>query len=438
MPFLFPHPNPPPKGEGDYFYRLTAGACAMPTSSSSESYGVRSFYAAAPGQGHKVVPDIVGRGPSSFADYAAGGDFRALQQLHKGETTAMEVLKQVLASGLRGCGGSHVPLVKKWEAAIPHKPCYLVVNGMEGEPYTFKDYLLLRDYPQIVLEGIALACRVLHIREAYLVLNSAYGVCRAALQAVLRENAALFAGLDIQLVEGPEVDLYVAGEETALLNYLEGKRAEPRLKPPLPHAQGLWGKPTVINNVETLSWIPLLLQRPELFAGRHPKLVTLLGDVQRPGVYEVQLGDALQALIDEAQADEIAFVEIGGISGGLVPVARLDVRYDDEALAPLGVQVGSGTLRVFNASRDALAEMAAALEFFKLESCGRCTPCRVGTQELAKFAAALREPPLSHADLNWVHSVAHAMQQTSTCGLGRAAPAPLLTWLHHFGKTPHD
>ncbi|MCW8918803.1 MAG: proton-conducting membrane transporter [Gammaproteobacteria bacterium] len=404
----------------------------------NQPYGVRSFYAPGHDQGPKAVPAIVGRGPSSFAAYAAAGGFRALQRLQNGETTPVAVLKQILASGLRGCGGSHLPLVKKWEAAIPHKPRYLVVNGMEGEPDTFKDYLLLRDYPQIVLEGIALACRVLHIREACLVLNSAYGECRAALQAVLNENAALFDGLDIQLVDGPEVDLYVAGEESALLNYLEGQRAEPRLKPPFPHEQGLWGKPTIINNVETLSWLPLLLVRPELFAGRHPKLVTLLGDVAEPGIYEITLGEPLPEILQRARADDLSFVEIGGISGGLIPATLTNVDYDDEALAPLGVQVGSGTLRVFNTSRDPLAEMAAAIAFFKTESCGRCTPCRVGTQELAKFAAALRDTPLSNTDLNWVHSVAHTLQQTSTCGLGRAAPAPLLTWLHHFGKKPHD
>jgi NADH:ubiquinone oxidoreductase subunit F (NADH-binding) len=402
------------------------------------SYDVRSFYAAAGAEGAKAVPEIIGRGPSSFADYAASGSFVALQQLDNGEATTVEVLKRILASGLRGCGGSHLPLVKKWEAAIPHHPRYLVVNGLEGEPDTFKDYFLLRDYPQVVLEGIALACRVLHIREAYLVLNSAYGACRTALQTVLSENAALFAGLDIRLVDGPAVDLYVVGEETALLNYLEGRRGEPRLKPPFPHEQGLWGKPTIINNVETLSWIPILLNAPQRFQQRHPKLITLLGDVAEAGIYEITLGEPLPEILQRARADELSFVEIGGISGGLIPVALCDVAYDNAALAPLGVQVGSGTLRVFNTTRDPLAEMAAAIEFFKVESCGRCTPCRVGTQELAKFTAALRDPHLSNGDLNWVHSVAHTMQQTSTCGLGRAAPAPLLTWLHHFGKRQHD
>jgi NADH:ubiquinone oxidoreductase subunit F (NADH-binding) len=404
------------------------------------NYSVASFYGSsnASEAGSKKLVEVEGRGHSSFADYAQQGGFFELKRLLDEATPIIDVLTRILASGLRGCGGSHIPLIKKWEAVIPAHPQYLVVNGLEGEPFTFKDYFLMLYYPQVLLEGIAITCRVLHIHEVYLVINAAYSQCHQVLEASLREHAELFAGIKIHLVSGPEVDLYVVGEETALLNYLEGKRGEPRLKPPFPHQQGLWAKPTLIHNVETLSWIPILLNRPQRFVKQHPKLVTLLGDVRYPGIYECNLGDPLRELIQQAEVDDLSFVEIGGISGGLIPADLIDVAYDDEALSKLGVQVGSGTLRIFNSGHDPLEEMSRSTEYFMAESCGRCTPCRVGTQELAKFAGALREKSETDEGLNWLHSVAHTMQQTSTCGLGRAAPVPLLTYLHHFRKQSHD
>lgn len=409
----------------------------MPRRSHSTPYSVRSFYAASGVEpGGKALIEVAGRGRSSFAEYAHGGLFRAVQQMRSG--SAAEVLRQIYASGLRGCGGSHLPLARKWQAAIPHAPRYLVVNGLEGEPDTFKDYFLLRDYPHIVLEGIAISCRVLGVREVYLVINAAYRDCLAALEAVMQQHADEFADLVIHLLPGPEVDLYVVGEETALLNYIEGRRGEPRLKPPLPHERGLWGQPTLVNNVETLSWIPILLDDASRFAGQHPKLVTLLGDVAAPGIYEVTLGQPLRELLQQAQPEEMSFVEIGGISGGLVPAARLDVAYADDALAPLGVQVGAGTLRVFGHGCDPVAEMLRAMEFFQAESCGRCTPCRVGTQELARFARALQGGAVGVEDIHWAQRVAAAMQHSSTCGLGRAAPLPLLSYLKHFAEPPHD
>jgi len=404
------------------------------------NYSVDSFYApstVAEAMGKQVI-GVEGRGHSSFADYAQQGEFFELKHLLDEATPIIDVLTRIFVSGLRGCGGSHIPLIKKWEAVIPNRPHYLVVNGLEGEPFTFKDYYLMLHYPQVVLEGIAITCRVLHIREVYLVINSAYKECHRALEESLRKYATLFVDINVHLVAGPEVDLYVVGEETALLNYLEGERGEPRLKPPFPHQQGLWGKSTLINNVETLSWIPVLLNNPDLFTKKYPKLVTMLGSVQKPGIYESNLGDPLQEIIDRAEPDDLSFVEIGGISGGLVPVDLIDVAYDDEGLSNLGVQVGSGTLRIFNSEHDPLVEMSRSTEYFMAESCGRCTPCRVGTQELAKFADALRDERETDESLNWLHNVAHTMQQTSTCGLGRAAPVPLLTYLHHFRKPSHD
>lgn len=408
--------------------------------SGPEHYGVSSFYAheAGSAQGPKALVAVEGRGDSSFADYVCKGDFSALQGIGDGNAASIEVLKRIFASGLGGCGGSHIPLSKKWGTAIPHQPRYLVVNGLEGEPYTFKDYFLMVHYPQVVIEGIAIACRVLGIREVFLVINSAYREGYESLQAVIGDNQPMLGDIRIHLRYGPEVDLYIVGEETALLNYLEGRRGEPRLKPPYPHEQGLWGTPTVINNVETLSWLPILLAMPGRFAQRRPKLVTLLGDVRDPGIYEVNLGDPLPKILGQAQADDLAFAEIGGISGGLLPAALTDVAYEDEALSGLGLQVGSGTIRVFDSSRDPLAEMVRSMMYFREESCGRCTPCRVGTQALAGFANQLQRGRMTAAGVNRSRDISVTMQLTSTCGLGRAAPVPLLSYLNYFVEQDGD
>lgn len=401
-----------------------------------QSFSVTSFYESIDDSyvREKEIIEVEGRNVSSFETYVNQGRFNELNRIISDGISHVDVLKTIYASGLCGCGGSHIPLVKKWEAAMPHKPEYLVVNGLEGEPFTFKDYFIMKNYPQILLEGIAIACRTLEIKEVYLVINSAYKNCYENLKTIIDKKPESLKDIEIHLVYGPNPDLYIVGEETALLNYIEGKRAEPRLKPPFPHEKGLWNKPTVINNVETLSWIPVLLNTPERFKNHHPKLVTLLGDAKYPGIYEVDMGESLLNIIHQANAEDLSFVEIGGISGGLIPVDSIDVSYDSNGLSDLGVQVGSGTIRLFNSTHDPLMEMSKSIEFFKDESCGRCTPCRVGTQELSKFARQLIASNETQESINWLHSVTETMQTTSTCGLGKAASVPVLTYLKYFWK----
>ena len=408
----------------------------MPHSNKNSDYSIASFYEFISDSyvREKQIIEVEGRNVSSFKRYAELSHFYELNRINADDISNVDVLKIIYASGLCGCGGSHITLVKKWEAAIPHHPEYLLVNGLEGEPFTFKDYFIMKNYPHILLEGIAIACKILEIEDAYLVINSAYKNCYENIKSIIEKNNKRLKDINIKLIYGPNPDLYVVGEETALLNYIEGKRGEPRLKPPFPHEKGLWQKPTVINNVETLSWIPIILNTPERFKYYHPKLVTLLGDVEYPGIYEVNMGESLLNIIHQANSDDLNFVEIGGISGGLVPADLLDVSYDNNGLAGLGVQVGSGTLRLFNSTHDPLEEMSKSVTFFKDESCGRCTPCRVGTQELSKFTKQLIEKNETQASLNWLHSVAETMQTTSTCGLGKAASMPVLTYLKYFWK----
>ncbi len=406
----------------------------MPHSNKYQNYSITSFYEFTNDSyvRKKEVIEVEGHNISSFESYAKQNFFCELKKINSDNINNIDILKTIYASDLCGCGGSHIPLVKKWEAAIPYHPEYLVVNGLEGEPFTFKDYFIMKNYPDILLEGITIACKILEIREVYLVINSAYKKCYENIKSIIVKNNKLLKDINIKLIYGPNPDLYIVGEETALLNYIEGQRGEPRLKPPFPHEKGLWNKPTVINNVETLSWIPIILNKPELFKCYHPKLVTLLGDAEYPGIYEVNMGESLLSIIHQAKSKDLSFIEIGGISGGLIPVDLIDVNYDNNDLARLGVQVGSGTIRLFNSTHDPLEEMSKSIEFFKDESCGRCMPCRVGTQELSKFSKQLIENNETQDTINWLHSVSETMQATSTCGLGKAAPVPVLTYLKYF------
>ncbi|MCW9047977.1 MAG: hypothetical protein OQK46_07850 [Gammaproteobacteria bacterium] len=399
-----------------------------------QCFSVASFYESAESSyvKEKQIIKIEGRNVSSFEAYSKEESFNQLKNIINNKISNTEVLESIYNSGLCGCGGSHIPLLKKWQAAIPFKPEYLVVNGLEGEPYTYKDYFIMLHYPQLLIEGLAISCRLLEINEVYLIVNSAYKLAYENLSKVVSENTNLLKNINIHVLYGPDPDLYIVGEETALLNYIEGKRGEPRLKPPYPHEKGLWNKSTIINNVETLSWIPLLLKSPERFKNKHPKLVTLSGDVKLPGIYEVDMGDSLERIIHKAEAEDLSFIEVGGISGGLIPKKLINVNYDVNGLSKLGLHVGSGTIRLFNNTRDPLLEMSKSAEFFKEESCGRCTPCRVGTQELLKFSQQLLDSNETDESISWLHSVSETMQQTSTCGLGKAASVPVITYLKHF------
>jgi len=401
----------------------------------SQSYSISSFYK---DENYlystkKTLTEPIFHNIPSFEHYSKNNVFHSFKRIKKEFTSNEEVLNNIFSSGLCGCGGSHILLEKKWQAAIKNNPEYLIVNGQEGEPFTFKDYLIMKSYPYILLEGIAIACKILKIKNVFLIVNSSYTDSYKIIKDILSENLALLQDININLIYGPNPDRYITGEETALLNYIEGQRGEARLKPPFPHEKGLWGKPSIINNVETLSWLPIILDTPDLFSDRHPKLVSLFGDASQPGIYEIKIGENLKNIIQLAKSIDLAFVEIGGVSGGLIPINFLDVSYDNNVLKKLGVQIGTGAIRLFNSTRDPLTEMSSSIHYFKNESCGRCTPCRIGTQNLSKFVDKLTEKELTHVDINWLHNIAKTMQTTSICGLGRSAPTPILNYLKYYG-----
>ena len=380
----------------------------------------------------------------SFAAYAESTEaFRMFDRFCKGDAEWRSALYlRVEQAGLRGCGGANFSVVKKWGFTYNREgPWYMVVNGLEGEPETFKDRYLMREYPEIVMEGIAIAAWAIEASKVYVVINSHYDVCTERMKAAIAKFNAQFADrmtFELTLVPGPDPECYVSGEETALLQYVESRRGEVRVRPPYPAESGLWGKPTLIQNVETLSWLPLILRKENLFSSyRYPKLVSLSGAVQRPGVYEVSLGTTdLKELVKRAgglpEGRTLKAIALGGVSGGLLPPASLDTTFDQQEIARAGALLGSGSVRVFADDADIFEVVLGALRFLRTESCGRCTPCRVGTKELESFVERLALHDTQPDDFVWIHRVMATMEVASICTLGAAAPKPLLSLFRYW------
>jgi NADH:ubiquinone oxidoreductase subunit F (NADH-binding) len=238
-------------------------------------------------------------------------------------------------------------------------------------------------------------------------------------------------------VSGPKPDLYVCGEETALIEFLENRRGEPQLKPPYPFQSGYRGQPTVIQNVETLAWIPLVMANPRLFAEQgYIKLVHLFGAVHKPGIYEVRIGSSLRDLLETAgglnDGSSVQAIEVGGVAGGLLPPDRMALPLEHEVMTHWGAMVGTGSVRFLDRNTNLVEEALHAMEFFRDESCGRCTPCRVGTQELVRIAESMTKGSANDEELEWFDDLAQTMTNTSTCGLGKGAPTMLLSLLRYW------
>jgi NADH:ubiquinone oxidoreductase subunit F (NADH-binding) len=342
------------------------------------------------------------------------------------------VLSELEAAGLQGRGGAGFPAHVKWRAVCdqPDGTRYVVANADEAEPGTFKDRELMVRRPDLVLEGLAIAAWAVGADQAYVYLRGEFALPRRVLEGAIEQLAARSAlpGVAFHLHSGHGA--YICGEETALLEALEGKRGMPRLRPPLPVESGLWGRPTLVQNVETLACVPpIVLRGGERFRalGRTEagtKLYAVSGHVVRPGVYELPLGVSLDELAHAAggYAGELKAFSPGGASSGFLPASERARPLDFAALAEAGSDM-----------RWAVLEQ---LRFFERESCGQCAPCRIGTRYLREAVdanAALRGlPGASGPPLAAVDDVAWQMVEGSICGLGQAAPAPLTSALKHF------
>ena len=341
------------------------------------------------------------------------------------------LLERLAASGLRGRGGGWFAAAQKWRAvrAEGGEP-FVVANGAEGEPGSFKDRYVMRRRPADVVAGLALAARTVGAREAVVFLKGSFDGPAAALSGAIA--AAPLDGLSVEVLRGD--DGYITGEETALLEALEGRKPWPRPKPPLPAAVGYRGRPTLVQNVETLARVPAAITDPEAYRAGETTLVTLWGDVRRPGVYAVPLGTPLRRVVEEngAPAEEIGLVFPGGPSAPPLAASDLDVPLDPEALRARGTALGTGAILVVGASACPMAVAASAAGFFERENCGQCPPCAVGTASLARILRSVEAGVSRARDLRDLQEVSAFMAGHGYCAHCRGAAAVATAMAHGF------
>lgn len=378
-------------------------------------------------------PDTLALNLSAPLDWS-GAAFDAAAAM--GPTALFDKLEE---SGLQGRGGAGFPAHIKWRAVADQaeQQRYIVLNADEGEPGTFKDRELLLRRPDLVLEGLAIAAAATGASEVYLYLRGEFevpgGVMSEAIQAIT--DRSQFPGITFHMHAGQGA--YICGEETALLEALEGKRGMPRLKPPFPVEVGLWGKPTLIHNVETIACIPGIVRRGGAWfknLGRTEagsKLYCISGHIQNPGTYELPLGVSLDELVDAAggYVGTLKAFSPGGASSGFLPASERGRALDFKGLGSIGSMLGSAGVVVLNDTVNMRWAAEEQLRFFEDESCGQCAPCRIGTHYLhaAVKGTESNGPTLEHAaDVAW------QMNEGSICGLGQAAALPLTSALKYF------
>jgi len=376
-----------------------------------------------------------------YAAYRASGGYALAAACVAGNKTPADVISVMENSGLRGLGGAGFPTGRKWKlVSAEPAPRLLAINIDEGEPGTFKDRYYLERDPHRFLEGALIAAWAVGIDAIYIYLRDEYHGCREILE---REIAALQANPPYAI---PHIHLrrgagaYICGEESAMIESIEGKRGEPRLRPPYVAQVGLFGRPTLEHNMETLHWVREILEKgPEWFAGhgRHGRKglrsFSVSGRVKKPGVHLAPAGITLRELIDEYCGGMLDGHELygylpGGASGGILPASKADVPLDFDTLNEYGCFIGSAAIIVLSNHDSAAGAARNVMKFFAEESCGQCTPCRVGTVKALELMKSKRwDTPL-------LQELSQAMMDASICGLGQAAPNPMLTVLKYFPR----
>ncbi len=372
--------------------------------------------------------------PTDIGSYVRRDGFSALK---KARAIGPEgVIREIKASGLKGRGGAGFPCGVKWDLArsAPGDEKFLICNADEGEVGTFKDRYILEHDPFSLIEGVAIAAFAIGTKKAYIYLRAEYRYLADIIKGALDQASTkgLMPGLEIELRVG--AGAYVCGEESALMNSIEGRRPEVRFRPPFPTQSGLFGKPTVVNNVETLVNVPRIIAKGAGWfsamgtadsAGT--KVFSVTGDVERPGVYELVLGSRLsEVVIDLAGASDIKMVQVGGATGGVVPASMI------ETPLSYGTVLGSGGIVVLDGTRDVIDFVCRAMEFLNEESCGFCAPCREGTEVMIEILGRLSRGDGAPDDIRALEEISRTMMDASLCGLGQAAPIPVLDTLRYF------
>jgi len=392
--------------------------------------------------------------PDSIDDYIAAGGFEALKK-----AVAMkpeEIIDIFDRSDLQGRGGAAFSVAKKWTHAlrVPAPIKGIMCNADEGEPGTFKDRALLEHNPFGVIEGMVIGAYVgggSQMNHARIYIREEYSYLHARMKNAIRQSEEmgflgkniLGTGLNIEMKVVSGAGAYVCGESSALLESTEGKAGRPRIKPPRLNNVGLYNLPTLLNNVESYSIVPILVSDDSEYRSHGTeksigtKMISVSGKVQKPGVYEIPFGTTIREVVYDIAGGPssklpLKFVQIGGASGAIVPAKELDTPISYEGLAEIGVAVGSGAIVVADESNSMLDYFESLAHFFAHESCGKCTPCREGNRQLVRIVEHMKSGNATSADFQRLSGILKHMKGSSFCGLGKTEPAPFLSAIKHF------
>ncbi len=401
----------------------------------------------------RIVTRRTGRiDPENIEDYIAEDGYQALAKALGQER--MQVVSELEQSGLQGRGGAGFPTGRKWRfvAGTKSSKKYVVCNADESEPGTFKDRVILEGDPHSIIEAMAIAAYCVGADEGYVYVRGEYQLAQRRLEKAIVQardfgllgNNILDSGFNFDIHVHSGAGAYVCGEETALLESIEGKRGEPRARPPYPTTHGLWGKPTLVNNVETLANVPpIILNGAEWYrsfgtpSSPGTKTYTILGNVNFKGLIEVPMGITLREIINiygQGMKDGATFkmAQTGGSSGSIIPASLQDTPMDFESFRKAGVSLGSGALLICDENTCVVDLATTLMKFFKFESCGKCTPCRVGTERALRILSAIGNNTAKLEDLDTLTKLAEELEIASNCGLGQTAAVPIRDTLKYF------
>ncbi len=391
--------------------------------------------------------------PENIEDYIGLGGYEAWEKALL-NMKSDEIVEEVKASGLRGRGGAGFPTGIKWSFTAPIKTAqkFVVVNADEGEPGTFKDRLIMEGDPHKLLEGIMIACYAVGANKAYIYIRGEYKLCIERLEKAIKQaneygilgKNIFSSGYDLEIEIKIGAGAYVCGEETALIESMEGNRGTPRYKPPFPGVAGAWQKPTVVNNVETIANVPGIIKNGAKWYRQYgvvgcfgTKVYTVMGDVKLPGLCEVDMGTPLRRIIDEfggGMKDGKIFKAalVGGAAGVFLSDKLLDVDMDFNSLNEYAAVLGSGAILVMNEEVDIAEMLWSIIRFFRHESCGKCSPCANGNTALYNIIDRIRKGNSRESDLDEMLQISLAMNKTCFCALGQSPYMPIKSAIENF------
>ena len=402
----------------------------------------------------RIVLERAGRiDPENIEEFIAENGYQALGKALT-EMTPEQILETIDKSGLQGRGGAGFPTGRKWKFVRMARgdKKYIICNADESEPGTFKDRIVLEGDPHTILEAMAIAGYAVGADEGYIYIRGEYGLAYRRVQHAIEQAKEYgFLGknifntdLNFHIHLHSGAGAYVCGEETALIESIEGKRGEPRPRPPYPVTRGLWNKPTLVNNVETLANIPAIIRNGAEWyrsfgtpSSPGTKVYTIMGNVNFKGVIEVPMGITLREVINiyakgMKPGSILRMAQTGGSSGSIIPASLQDTPMDFESFRKAGVSLGSGALLICDQNTCIVDLAKVLLQFFRFESCGKCTPCRVGTQRTYEIVERISQGRGKLEDLDTLVSLTQEMERAANCGLGQTATVPVRDMLKHF------